>query len=293
VRNESSLPYVWMLLGSFSFACMSELTHALGASCDWQVVALARSFLAFVFASTIAVAGGSRLVFFRPPILWLRSISGSLSLVCTFYALTHLPPPEVLTLTNIFPCWVAILSWLLLQEPPAQSVWYGIGCALVGVVLIQQPHVAAGEFALVPALAASFFTAAAMLGLHRLQGIDPWAIVAHFSFVATLFCIASFFLFQRKCDPQNLLQGGVLLKLLGVGVSATIGQFFLTRAFAAGPPARVSVVGLTQIVFSLGIHAIGWGVTPNYLTLAGIALVVGPTAWVMASRSKPQEIKMP
>jgi hypothetical protein len=48
----------------------------------------------------------------------------------------------------------------------------------------------------------------------------------------------------------------------------------------------VSIIGLTQIVFSLAIHAVGWGVAPNYLTLAGIVLVVGPTAWVMVAGDK-------
>jgi drug/metabolite transporter (DMT)-like permease len=287
MRNESPLPYLWMLLGSLSFACMSELANSLAAVCDWQVVALARSAVAFIAAVAIAVATGSRLVFFRPPILWLRSICGSLSLTCTFFALTHVDSPaEVLTLTNIFPCWVAVLSWLMLRQPPAPSVWLAVGFAVVGVALIQQPRVAAGDFAAAPALAASFFTAAAMLGLHRLRGVDAWAIVAHFSFVAVLFCVGSFFVFPRNHDPQSLLDGGVLLRLFAVGATATVGQLFLTKAFAAGPPARVSVVGLTQIVFALAIHTLIWGVTFNGLTLAGIALVIGPTAWVMVARRR-------
>jgi drug/metabolite transporter (DMT)-like permease len=71
------------------------------------------------------------------------------------------------------------------------------------------------------------------------------------------------------------------LLLLGVGVSATIGQLFLTKAFAAGAPARVAVVGLTQIVFSMLLDAILFQRTFNWLTLVGIALVVIPAAWVM------------
>jgi hypothetical protein len=38
------------------------------------------------------------------------SIAGSISLVCGFYAMTHYPVSEVLTLTNMFPLWVAVLS---------------------------------------------------------------------------------------------------------------------------------------------------------------------------------------
>ena len=62
------------------------------------------------FAAILAMAAGKRLVFFRPRKLWMRSIAGSISLVCGFYAMTHYPVSEVLTLTNMFPLWVAVLS---------------------------------------------------------------------------------------------------------------------------------------------------------------------------------------
>ena len=48
--RENVLPYVWMLCGSFSFAVMSTLAHALGEELDWQVVAFSRAFLALFFA---------------------------------------------------------------------------------------------------------------------------------------------------------------------------------------------------------------------------------------------------
>src|SRR4051794_31095578 len=98
-----------MLCGCFSFAWMSQFAHDLGSSGhDWRIVALARSLLAFVFALTLARLCGARLVLWRPRVLWLRSVAGSASLLCTFYALGQLRTSEVLTLTNTFPIWVAI-----------------------------------------------------------------------------------------------------------------------------------------------------------------------------------------
>jgi len=69
--------------------------------------------------------------------------------------------------------------------------------------------------------------------------------------------------------------------LLGVGITATIGQLFLTKAFAEGDPSKVSVVGLSQIVFavlleeSLGKQAI------DATTLLGMGLVLVPAGWLM------------
>ena len=68
--------------------------------------------------------------------------------------------------------------------------------------------------------------------------------------------------------------------LLGVGLTGTIGQVLLTKAFASGPPARISVLSLTQVVFAMGydITIEGRVLTPG--TLLGFLLVLAPTAWL-------------
>jgi drug/metabolite transporter (DMT)-like permease len=281
VTRESLTPYLAMLMGSLAFAFMSTLAHALGAHCDWQVIALARSALAFLLAGILALAAGVRLVFLRPRTLWIRSLAGSLSLVGTLFALTRLPVSDVLTLTNTFPIWVAVLSWPLLGELPSSRVWLAVATAVAGVILIQQPHVAEGNFASLVALASSFSTAVAMIGLHRLHGIDARAIVVHFSGVASVFCLASLFLFERTSTPGLIVDEWLLLMLLGVGVTATVGQLFLTKAFASGPPTKVSVVGLTQVVFAMILELCLENRSFTPATLFGMGLVLAPTGWLM------------
>jgi drug/metabolite transporter (DMT)-like permease len=275
-----------MLCGCFSFAWMSKFAHLLGPTCDWRLIALSRSFLAFSFAFLFARLSGSRLVLWRPGILWVRSCGGSISLLCTFFALTCLPTSEVLTLTNTFPIWVAVLSWPLLRERPSWSVWLSACCGVVGIVLMQGPRFDSGDYARVAvllALCAAFSSAVAMLGLNRLQGLDPWAIVAHFSAVATLFVLVSCFTHAPPAF-QQIREGNNLLLLLAVGVTATAGQLCLTYAFTRGEPAKVSVVGLTQVVFALGLDLLFDPAPFHEMTLAGIALVMLPTAWVMTTR---------
>ena len=69
--------------------------------------------------------------------------------------------------------------------------------------------------------------------------------------------------------------------LLGIGVTASIGQLLMTKAFTAGDPAKVSVVGLSQVVFALMIDVWEDQALPNDMTLLGMALIMAPTAWVM------------
>ena len=73
-----------MLCGALAFAAMSTCAPALAGHCDWQLIAAARAGLALLFAALLAWFGRVRLVFFRPRILWMRSIAGSISLVCGF-----------------------------------------------------------------------------------------------------------------------------------------------------------------------------------------------------------------
>jgi drug/metabolite transporter (DMT)-like permease len=78
-----------------------------------------------------------------------------------------------------------------------------------------------------------------------------------------------------------------LVLLLGVGVAASVGQMFLTRAFALGDPARVSVVGLSQVVFSLVIDVTVGGRDVTTMTLLGTLMILAPTAWLMLERTRP------
>jgi drug/metabolite transporter (DMT)-like permease len=284
VKRESYLPYLWMICGSVSFALMSTQTHALRDSCDWRVIASARAGLALVFAIVLAVGMGVRLVVLRPRILWIRSLAGSLSLICNFYAITRLPVAAVLTLTNMFPIWVALLSWPLERKRPSILVWLSVACGVLGVFLIRPPEFHGEPLAVMVAIAASFFTAIAMMGLHRLHDVDPWAVVVHFSGVSLIFCLGSLFVSGRDLPLPTFDDSKTLAMLLGIGITATVGQLFLTKAFAAGPPAKVAVIGLTQVVFAMLLEVALLNQSYDPTSMAGMALVMAPTAWLMVYR---------
>jgi drug/metabolite transporter (DMT)-like permease len=283
-------PYVWMLCGSFSFAVMAVLTESLtrhaGAGgpprCDWQTVVVFRAGLVALFAAALARRGGVRLVWLRPARLWVRSVAGSCSMVGAFYAYGRMHSEDVVTLSNTFPIWVALLSWPLYGHAPGARTTAAILVGVAGVVLVEQPHIESGNPGVPAALAAAAFTAVAMLGLNRLRDIDPRAVVVHFSAVATVFCAAAFLLTPRSAPLANVLEIGVILTLLGIGVTATIGQVFLTLAFGRGAAAKVSVVGLTQIVFVLALCVLAFDRAVNATTLVGTALVIAPTAWLLS-----------
>jgi drug/metabolite transporter (DMT)-like permease len=294
VKKKALQPYVWMLVGSFAFSWMGIFAHLAGAGCPWQVIAVVRSLLPLTIVAAWAWLDGVPLVFFGPPVLWMRSIAGSCSLVGTFYALTHLPPPDVFTLANMFPIWVALLSWPMLGVLPGRAVWLSVASGAAGVVLIQRPQLQEGDYTALLVVGVSLFTALAMMGLHRLKGLDARAIVVHFSAVSAVFSLAAAFLFETSAPAEPFALRHLAL-LLGVGATATTGQLFLTRAFTTGEPAKVSVVSLTQIVFVLVLDVLLVGHTFDPAKLLGIPLIIVPTAWLMLRppRRPPQRVVAP
>ncbi len=275
-----------MLIGSASFALMTTFVYSLGrVGCDWQVIALVRTGLATVFAAVLVWSSGARFVFWKPRLLWLRSLTGSVSLACNFFAMTRLPVADVLTLTNTFPIWVALLSWPLEGRRPRRDAWLAIAVGIAGVALVQRPHLATGNIATLVALFSALTTAVALLGLHHLRNVDPRAVVVHFSAVSCLTSCLWLAALGTHNRLAELTTPRLLAMFLGLGATGTLGQIMLTKAFAAGPPARVSVVGLSQVCFGLLLDVALFDRRVDAWSLAGIALVLAPTAWLLLHRT--------
>ena len=238
----------------------------------------------------LAWIGRARLVLWTPRTLWIRSVSGTISLACTFYALTRLPVADVLTLTNTYPLWIVLLSLRQLSRGEIGIDLLCVVSGVVGVILIQRPYLSGkGDLAVLVALFASFTTAVAMLGLHRLRTVDARAVVAHFSGLASL--VLSLWVFVHPgIASASTFDATTSLMLLGVGLTGTMGQVLITKAFASGPPARISVLGLSQVVFAMAFDMTLGGRVLTLSTLLGFVLVLTPTAWITvhAGRLAPE-----
>lgn len=280
-EQHSTRAYLLMLSGALAFATMGALSHLAGERCDWRLVAVARTLVAFILSATFARATGVRLVVIGPPILWVRSIAGSFGVLCAFYALTHLPISTALTLSNTTPVWVTLLAWPVLGQRPLSSVWLAIAVGIIGIALIQKPEAAGDKLAGLLALGNAVATAVAVLGLNRLGGMDARAVVTHFSGVSTVFTLAVLLLSGGGVSYAPLADAGLLFVLAGVGLAGTLGQLAMTKAFALGSPSKVSVIGLTQIVFALLFDLLLWRRPFDALTVVGIILVVAPSGWLM------------
>jgi drug/metabolite transporter (DMT)-like permease len=111
------------------------------------------------------------------------------------------------------------------------------------------------------------------------------AIVVHFSGVATVFCLTAMFSPAVKLTPADFRLGAqTIAELLALGLSATVGQIFMTKAFAAGSAAKVAVVALSQVAMCLAFEIGFLDRRFQWLSILGMMLIVGPTAWMLWRR---------
>jgi drug/metabolite transporter (DMT)-like permease len=280
-----------MLSAALAFSVMGTAAHSLKDECDWRTIALARAVIPLVLTVVWGLCERGPILVWRPVSLWVRSLAGSTALLCTFYSFTRLPVGDVLTLTNLFPIWLALLGWPVLGIVPRASTWVAIATGMAGVALIQQPHLATGNAATLVAVFSSLCSAVAMLGLHRLTMLSPRTIVMHFSAVSLVFCLAAWMTTPDRY-AEMLPSSKIVPVLLAVGGSATLGQFALTKAFTLGDPAKVAVAGLTQVAFGLAFDRWLWGreLVPEHLL--GTALVLAPTAWLLWNQALDKSTKL-
>jgi drug/metabolite transporter (DMT)-like permease len=282
-------PYLWILISGFAFSWMATLAPLAGKGCGWQTVAIVRCAIPLILIAMWASWDGVKLTLWGSRVLWIRSLAGSCSLVGSFYAFTHMPITDIFAISNTFPIWVALLSWPILGQMPSGMVWLSIASSIAGVFVLQGSQLHEGNPAALVVVGVSICTAIAMMGLNRLKHLDPRAVVVHFSATALVFAIGSYFIFPTE-EPKETFAWTHLAALCAVGVSATVGQYFLTRAFTAGDPAKVSVASLSQFVmiFLLDILVLDNSIDLNKLW--GIPLILGPTIWLMTRRIKAPSV---
>ena len=270
-----------MISGMLAFATMGTLAHGLRDEFGWEVIAFVRSVVVLILSGIMAATGGVRLRFRRPAAMWVRSIAGTICMYGVFYSFSRLPVGIVVTLLNLAPAWVAILSWPLLKHKAGAGVWLAIGIGMSGVVLIQRPQVNQGNYAVLVVFGASILLAIVMMSLHWLKDVDKRATVFHFAAVSAIGCFGAVLASSLTTSSRWSAEPVAWLMLVGVGVAATIGQIGLTAAFALGPPAKISVVALTQVGFAMLYDIFLWGHAYDMGSLLGIVLVLAPAAWLL------------
>ena len=264
---------LYIIFSAFSFAWMNAFVRLAGDLPSVEKAFFRNLVAAFVALILLLREGkGIRIRQGTLPLHLLRSLCGTVGVLCNFYAVDHLVLSNASILNKMSPFFVLIFSWLFLKERLTAFQTAAFFMAFVGALFVVQPVLS--NLALGPSLiglcsgmgAGAAYTAVRALGL---RGERSPVIVFFFS---TFSCVVLlpwlFFHFQ----PMTLHQ---LLMLLGAGVAAAGGQFGITLAYTHAPGREVSIYDYSQILFAAGLGWILFAQLPDRWSVLGYVLIVG------------------
>ena len=277
----------WMLLAQVCFAAMNVSARLAGGDVPWPEVASARFLVGAVLAWGIARSRGASLAITDRRTSWMRAIFGTLSAVCTFYAITsrRINLGDAATLGATAPIFVAMLAPSLLGERSGRAVPVAAGIALAGVALVLQPSFESAIGVAMIATLGAFLYSIALISLRRLGGGETHeAVVFHFSCVALATMTALAIPGWRTPTPHGLLW------LVATGITGGLAQLAMTRAYSLDRAARVSTLTFLGIVFTHLLAIPIFGEHPGWSQAVGAVLVMG--AGVLLVRSVKAETTM-
>lgn len=271
MKSRTVKGIICILVSAFCFALMNLWVRLSGNLPSIQK-SFFRNFVAFFFA--LAFMRGKHIGFSgkRSNILplILRSVFGTVGILCNFYAVDHLVLADASMLNKMSPFFAIIFSYFILKEKVSPFQAMAVGGAFLGSLLIIKPVVVGME--IVPAVlgflggmgAGAAYTMVRYLSERGEKG--PF-IVCFFSGFSCLVTLPALVLDYHPMTAKQLVI------LLLAGLSAAGGQFAITAAYGYAPAREISIYDYSQIIFSAVLGYCVFGQIPDWFSWMGYFII--------------------
>lgn len=273
-----------MLVAGLFFAIMGVLVKVGAQKFSTPELVFYRSFFGLVSISMLAHV---RQLPLSSPLLakqlW-RAFLGFVSLLLFFYAISALPLATAVTLNYTSPLFMAMFLPFVLHERPRKLLILAIILGFMGVALLLKPslhfdELVAGTLGLLSGLLAGVvYINVTQLGR---AGEPDWRTVFYFSLVCTVG--GGLWMLLHHFSP---LAWQDLPLLLGIGVSATIAQLAMTRAYRTGNPLVVGSLAYTTVLLASLFGITLWGETLSPDRWLAVALII--LSGIISVRATPR-----
>lgn len=271
---------LWMLVATLLFALMSACVKVASETFSTSEIVMYRGLVGTVMLYfLVRHQGGSFRTMFAREHLW-RGFVGVVSLWLWFLAIAQLPLATAVTLNYMSPIWIAaflfLAGWWHSRSHVEWPLVAAILLSFVGVTLVLQPAIESREWlGGLMGLLSGMLSALAYLQVRRLglMGEPEYRVVFYFSLSNVAAGFAGTLLdggpaAMHAVDWKN----GALM--LGLGVSATVAQMAMTRAYRVGKTLVVANLQYTGIIFSSVIGAVLWGDVFDWHVWLGMAIIL-------------------
>ena len=253
-----------IILAAFFFAAMNVFVKLAGYLPSIQK-SFFRNLVAALFAFFILLKSKQGFTYKQKdlPMLLLRSVFGTLGILCNFYAVDHLLVSDASML---------ICSSLFLKEKATRIQKISIIVAFIGSLFVIKPSFnllnnVDSIIGVLGALGAGIaYTCVRKLGK---QGVNGAKIVFFFSCFSCLSVLPYLII---NYQPMSLEQ---FLILLGAGLMAAGGQFAITAAYNNAAGKDISIYDYSQILFAAILGFIFLNQIPDIWSIVGYIIIIG------------------
>ncbi len=261
-----------IILSAFCFAFMNAFVKLSGDLPSIQK-SFFRNLVAFLIALALLLRDRKNFHFQKNgmPQLLLRSIFGTIGILCNFYAIDQLVLSDASMLNKMSPFFTILFSWMFLKEKLKPFQGLAVLTAFLGSLLIIKPTLDFSDFigsaaGLFGGMCAGF--AYCMVRILGQKGMQKTFIVAFFSGFS---CLVTLPFLLLDFHPMTGMQ---LLTLLGAGAAAAGGQFTITAAYCYAPAKEISVYDYSQIIFATGLGFLFFSEIPDVWSFVGYAVII-------------------
>lgn len=287
---------LYMLIASLSFAVMGGFAKVVSEVLPPVEVTFFRNIFGValvgyaIYRSPLKQIGG------KPLLLLFRGTMGFVALLAYFYIIAYIPLGEAVTYNKTSPIFVAIFAFLFLGEKLPGSGVFAILLGFVGILLIAQPEGGVFDKYDLLGIFSGIGAALAYTSIRELRKYyDIRAIVMSFMGVGTagpliLMLMTPYitlpegldFMFAEFVMPEGIIWFYVMM----MGLSATLSQLLMTKAYEHTKAGIVGTVSYTNIVFALIIGIMLGDPIPDIWTFLGILLVITSGLIVALAKEK-------
>ena len=231
-----------------------------------------RNIVALIVSAAILAGSGGN---FRPrsgngKYVAMRAVSGSLGLICNFYAIDKLNISDASMLNKLSPFFAMIFSIWVVGEKAAVTDWIAIAAAFSGALLVIRPTQGMTGFPAFMVVLGGLGAGLAYTFVRKLssRGEQKWLIVFYFSLFSCLI-VVPFMVFMWV--PMTAMQ---FISLTLAGTAATGGQICITSAYLKAPASEISVFDYTQVLFAALLGYAFLGQIPDLLSVFGYIIII-------------------
>ena len=274
---------LYMLISALCLSCMAAMAKVLANHLPTIEIVFFRNSIGVVlimltfFKLPLKQSGG------KPFLLFFRAAIGLIAMLSFFYNIANISLADAVTYSRMSPIFTAIFALWFLREKIGIKGWLAIFLGFIGMLMVMQTNGFMLEKAHIFGILNALCAALAFTSIRELRKYyDTRVIVLSFMGIGTIVPIFSMVLSSYyQNDFFSFMMGEFIMPrsfdwiyIIGIGITASLGQVYMTKAYGITRAGLVGVAGYSVIIFSLIIGLFLGDDLPNLLSFVGIVSII-------------------